>query len=351
MLRPPFAARLALIFALAHCGARTGLGVPALDASAVDAVTDGSLDVEVAPPECTADRDCDDGIDCTRDRCVAARCVHTGDDTRCDDRRLCNGPERCVVGAGCASGAPPTCDDGVACTRDRCDDAMNRCATVTDDGLCPLSYRCDAMRGCVARALANAASGLYDVDLPSGAMHYIGPIRAFTDVALHPDRTLYAVTAGGDFARVDPSTGDSVSLASTGVPFTALDAAPDGTLFAAGSRGLFHVDARGGGAELMATFPPGLEASGDIAFLEGRLLATARTGPGAIDVLVEFDRAAGTSRVLGSVGYTCVWALAAFGPTLYGLTCEGRVLSIDARTGAGRQTTRGAVLFYGATAR
>ena len=346
MVRPSAVARLALLLALSHCGARTGLGVPSLDASA-----DGSLDVEAVRPECVSDRECDDGIACTRDRCVANRCAHTGDDTRCDDRRYCNGPERCVVGVGCSPGAPPTCDDGVACTHDRCDDAMNRCAAVTDDALCPLSYRCDATRACVARALANAASGLYDVDLPSGEMHFIGAIRAFTDVALHPDRTLYAVTAAGDFARVDPSSGDSIALASSGVPFTALDAAPDGTIYAAGSRGLFHVEPSTGRSELVGAFPTGLEASGDIALLEGRLLATARTGPGAIDVLVEFDRATGAARVLGSVGYTCVWALAAFGPTLYGLTCEGRVLSMDPMTGAGRQITRGAVVFYGATAR
>lgn len=329
------------------CGARTGLRdePPPIDASR-DAP-------DAPPPECRVDAQCDDGIACTRDRCdvAAGRCVRTPDDAPCDDRRFCNGVERCAVGVGCTAGAPPACADAVACTRDACDDATQRCAAAPDDAMCPISHRCDLTRGCVARALAVTSTNLYEVELPSAALRAIGPVRPFTDVALHPDRTLYAVTLTGELWRIDPTTARSTFDFATGVELTALDAAPDGTLYAAGPRGLYRIDRATASAVFVAAFPMGYEASGDIAVLQGRLLATARTGPSALDVLVEFDVAAGASRVIGDVGYSCVYALAAFGPTLYGMSCQGYVIEINAATGAPRRITRNTVTFYGATAR
>lgn len=341
---------LAALLSLAHCGARTGLREPDA-ATASDGSLDVAIDAEAAVPECATARDCDDTYACTDDRCVAGRCAHAPVDARCNDNVYCNGVERCVVGVGCAPGTPVACDDRVACTRDLCDEPTRTCRAAPDDALCPISHRCDLTRGCVARALANAAGGLFEIELPSGALHFLGPIRPFTDVALHPDRTLYAITASGELWRVDANNGSSVFEAATGTPFTALDASPDGALFAAGSRGLFRINPALGTADFVASFPPGLEASGDIAFLEGRLLATARTGPAAIDELVEFFPDTGRSQLIGRVGFTCVWALAAFGPTLYGMTCNGQVLAINAATGAGRQIAQGAAMFYGATAR
>jgi hypothetical protein len=82
-----------------------------------------------------------------------------------------------------------------------------------------------------------------------------------------------------------------------------------------------------------------------------RILATARTGPDARDVLVTFDPRGGTSRLLGDTGFSCIYALAAFGQSLYGMTCLGDVLALDPATGAGRRIAASATVFYGATAR
>lgn len=343
-------ALLALV--LVACGARTGLRdePAARDAGGevgLDAAPDGP------PPECVAGSPCDDGVPCTRDRCDvrAGRCVHDPDDGRCDDRLACNGPERCDLRRGCVAGAPRACDDGVACTVDRCEEP-GRCAAATDDGRCPISHRCDAARGCVARALANAGDTLYEVELPSGALRPLARIRAFTDVALHPDRTLWAVTVDGALYRFDAASNFPSIVAATGQPLTALDASPAGELFAAGRFGLFRIDRDTGAATRVARFPDGLEASGDLAFLEGRLLVSARTGPAALDDLVEFDLATGSARTLGPIGSRCVWGLAAFGATLYGLTCTGDVLRLDPATGRGEVIARSpGTTFYGATAR
>ena len=77
---------------------------------------------ESAVPAHLAHGDClvDDGVRCTRDRCDRdLGCIHTPKNDRCDDERFCNGEETCDAVLGCLPGTPP-CDDGVACTVDTC---------------------------------------------------------------------------------------------------------------------------------------------------------------------------------------------------------------------------------------
>jgi hypothetical protein len=59
-------------------------------------------------------------------------CERTAD---CDDGLYCNGPETCEAGH-CVNGAPPACDDGLACTTDVCSEDLRHCInrTVDTDG-------------------------------------------------------------------------------------------------------------------------------------------------------------------------------------------------------------------------
>jgi len=90
---------------------------------------------------------CDDGRECTADSCDpmtgtcdfvvtcvppevcdpdSGRCEDPRlceSDAECDDGNLCTGAERCLPDGSCTAGAPPSCDDGVDCTVDRCDPA------------------------------------------------------------------------------------------------------------------------------------------------------------------------------------------------------------------------------------
>lgn len=97
---------------------------------------------------CETVADCDDGVFCNgSERCSGGACAPgtppcTGEgpacaDTscdedartcrtillpsRCDDADACNGVERCDARLGCVATSPPVCDDGLACTTDRCD--------------------------------------------------------------------------------------------------------------------------------------------------------------------------------------------------------------------------------------
>jgi hypothetical protein len=246
---------------------------------------------------------------------------------------------------------PRVCSDSIACTAERCDEFGNACVTEPDDRLCPISHRCDAMRGCIARVLATDRRNLYEVELPTAVVRPIGGTRAVvTDLALAPDRSLYGVGMDALYG-VDARTGLATPIVRIMGDFTALDAAPDGTLYAGAGAELVSIDPMTGAVRAIATYPAGYEASGDIAAYGTELLASARAMFNGEDSLVAFDVAAGSSRIVGPTGFRCVYGLAAFGTTLYGLTCEGQIVILDADTGQGRQIAGTSINFYGATAR
>ncbi len=95
---------------------------------------------------------CDDGIDCTVDTCdeVAKGCVYAPDNARCDDARDCNGIETCQAGVGCVPGTGGSCDDGISCTWDNCDDSTGDCTHEPQDYLCDDDLYCNGEETCSA---------------------------------------------------------------------------------------------------------------------------------------------------------------------------------------------------------
>ena len=98
----------------------------ASDAGASDAAADA--DPTLGGP-CIDDPQCDDHTPCTFDSCDKAlgRCRNVPDDAQCDDGIYCNGREKCVSGHGCEAGPVVTCDDGNACSINRCVEATKSC--------------------------------------------------------------------------------------------------------------------------------------------------------------------------------------------------------------------------------
>jgi hypothetical protein len=352
------------------CGSRTGLlGAEGEDIVVDGAMTDVAIDRDgainpfdapgdgfvVTDASCTSTSQCDDHIACTLDACDPGLgvCTHVLNHAACDDGVFCDGDELCDIAKGCVT-IMRDCSDGIECTHDTCDEASKSCAHMPDDMLCPVSHRCDPVDGCQARAFAIDDKTLYEVRLPSGTVNAIGPTNALdsvTDIALHPSNVLYAVSPSYIY-KLDQATGASTRLAplTGGDNVNGADVAPDGTLYIAGSTDLFRVDTKTNVATQVASFPMGTESSGDLAFIGNRLVASARQGTGN-DILVELDPTGGTPKIIGSIGFACVWGLAAFGQTLYGLTCDGTVISIDPVTGAGTMLTQTMTGFYGASAR
>jgi len=116
----------------------------------------------VAPP------DCDDGVNCTVDTCNESTdsCDHTVNHAACDDGLYCNGAEFCDPTNDCQAGTPVSCDDGVGCTTDTCDEATDSCVNTTndaacDDGLyCNGAETCDALLDCQAGTAPNCNDGV-----------------------------------------------------------------------------------------------------------------------------------------------------------------------------------------------
>jgi len=373
--RPEACALLVVAACLAGCGARTGVdSFPTDDAGAttVDASSDAALDLAVVDAGlrdastrddaaietdagCASDEACDDTVACTTARCVSGRCVITPDDATCDDGAFCTGAERCDAVRGCIT-APPSCADSIACTVDACDADVDACTNTPDDTRCPISHRCDPRRGCIARVLAiDVSGGLYDVEVPSGDTRSFGRTDSvLADIALAADGTFYGATFRA-VVRVDATSGATTTLAAieTG-RFNALDFAPDGTLYGAGSDRVVRVDPASGGVDPIATLPSGTISSGDLAFLpDGRMLLTGTRTGGTVtpDELYEIPLDGRAPRLVGTMGHACVWGLAAFGTTLYGLTCNGEVILVNPDTGTSRTLSRASARFGGAAAR
>jgi hypothetical protein len=108
---------------------------PAPDAGAdsgASSVADAAVASDAGLPlgkACLDDGQCDDGIVCTFDECVAGpkRCRSSPDHSQCADDIYCNGVEQCDALLGCRPGEPIACSDGTPCTLDRCDESDHSC--------------------------------------------------------------------------------------------------------------------------------------------------------------------------------------------------------------------------------
>lgn len=90
-----------------------------------------------APPDCTTNEQCSDGI-------------------------YCNGEETCdpYIGA-CVSGVAVRCADAVACTVEQCDEEADACVITPDSTRCGPRESCDAASGCTLDAACRALDSSY----------------------------------------------------------------------------------------------------------------------------------------------------------------------------------------------
>jgi len=118
------------------------------------------------PGLCLNDADCDDGDPCTTNSCISASCVFVLvpncclTDADCDDGLFCNGTEICDGGT-CLKGPPETCDDGVDCSVDTCDEVNDICVNTPDDASC---YDDDP---CTVDSCSNATGCVFNPKCPS----------------------------------------------------------------------------------------------------------------------------------------------------------------------------------------
>jgi cysteine-rich repeat protein len=89
---------------------------------------------------------CDDGNPCTRDSCTSTAgtdygCVHDNlIGTLCNDGFFCTLTDICSNGECTGQGSP--CNDGLDCTEDICDEAIDSCGALLRTGFCLIEGRC-----------------------------------------------------------------------------------------------------------------------------------------------------------------------------------------------------------------
>jgi hypothetical protein len=97
--------------------------------SGADADADADTDGTTADAGCQYDDQCEDGVDCTTDRCdrTTGLCEHTPDHESCHDELQCNGYEFCDPLRGCQPSLVPfnQCNDHDACSIDICTEPEN----------------------------------------------------------------------------------------------------------------------------------------------------------------------------------------------------------------------------------
>ena len=161
-----------LLFALAPaCSNTVTLGSLGLDADTppTDVPAEGLFDATADRDPAAGDARADtvDVWDAPRDERapvdvadVPRLCVPS-----CDDGVFCNGEERCVDGA-CVPGTPP-CDDGRACTLDRCNDRWETCEHV------PNGPACASLSDVCADAIRLDGPGIYEGTTVGGTDRYV----------------------------------------------------------------------------------------------------------------------------------------------------------------------------------
>ncbi len=131
-------------------------GVSAVDVGtdAHDGAAEAEIGVGPRPGDpCSVQADCDDGVFCNGvEECLAGRCTSARNIACKDPCAVATCVESaggcsfslptCPATDGCTSDADPRCDDGRACTDDRCEVATGRCLHLPVDARCPAVGAC-----------------------------------------------------------------------------------------------------------------------------------------------------------------------------------------------------------------
>jgi hypothetical protein len=124
-------------------------GEEQLDGLDIGLDNDGDNAYDTADPDCAdipvcgdgvveGSEECDDGLDNGTTVCgCQLDCTYTPDLTPCDDGLFCNVGETCDGAGACGGGSPNTCDNGVGCTDDSCDEVNDQCVNTANDANCP----------------------------------------------------------------------------------------------------------------------------------------------------------------------------------------------------------------------
>jgi len=108
---------------------------------------------------------CNDGISCTIDSCNEAidACDYTPTDSLCDNGLWCDGYEYCEVASGCRPGTVVDCNDDVLCTQDSCNEDADICNYDSQGCDCLVDLDCDDANNCTLNECINSTCVTTDI--------------------------------------------------------------------------------------------------------------------------------------------------------------------------------------------
>lgn len=184
------------------------------------------------------------------------------------------------------------------------------------------------------------ASKLYTIDPVTASYQAIGNmgVSQVTDIAFHGP-SLYGITFS-QFMKINPRTAVAtpVGAVGSGLSANALAVAQDGTVFLmaykSGGAKLATIDTTTGAATIIGDLGAGITPSGDLSFDQNdNLYGTVNSG-GKV-YLAHIDTNTGAASLIGDMGTSAVYGLTFFSTSLYAGSAGGKLLQVNAGTGAG----------------
>lgn len=232
----------------------------------------------------------------------------------------------------------------------------------------------------VSQVYAHSGNTLYQIDTQTLQAHQVGPLtglvntESLTDLAVDNQNHMVGISLKNLYT-IDPTTGTVLthtSLAATAKGFTALSYIPAATagdpdvLVTANSNGdVFSIDPVAGTATQIGSYGTTaggdvIRSSGDLVGIEGLgIYATVDVGTQTGDYLAKIDPANGYKATLigTGTGYDNIFGLGFWAGKLYGFVDikgangaagSGKVILIDAQSGAGTTLLSNDIEWYGA---
>jgi MYXO-CTERM domain-containing protein len=109
---------------------------------------------------------CDDGNQCTQERCEAGECVRQDLAGACDDGNACTADDSCVDRT--CVGRDVDCEDGNPCTVGACDEATG-CSQTPIPNCCPSDAACGEGEGCFDDGCSPVLCAACETDADCGA--------------------------------------------------------------------------------------------------------------------------------------------------------------------------------------
>lgn len=202
-----------------------------------------------------------------------------------------------------------------------------------------------AMPASAASVLVGSSDGtIAEVDTSNGAVSnsFDTGTQNWFDIAVDNDGNAFGVDLGSTTWSIDLGTQSATSLGATGAFINGLAFGAGNTLYGSGDNNLYTIDTVSGGATVVGTGVGGnFFSSGDIAFAGGSFFGTSSNSCGGIggDCLWSIDATSGVGTAIGDIGVSSVFGLALTGGTLFGLSSDDNIYTINTSTGAGTLAT------------